>query len=182
MSSPASNLRQRSGKATQPSAAATPEQQQANCQDELTTMDKFNFYFAQHIGLVVSGIGIALLSFGYDKGWMHNTHLCLLCLAFCLVGLFFHEFRPYNVSKARHRAMSSQAAFEDSHDRLCAVHDCLWIMHTHAAQHFPCLALTNVSTSCSASPHMTTLLRHPMQASLFSTAAWPSSPCSLPPA
>lgn len=110
MSSPSSNLRQRTSKATQPSAAATPEQQQANCQDDLTTKDKVNFYFAQHIGLVVCAVGVGLLSFGYDKGWMHNTHLCLLCLAFCLVGLFFHEFRPYNAQQVMEEQQKAAAA------------------------------------------------------------------------
>ncbi len=61
-------------------------------------MDKLNWYFVQHVGLVFCVIGVALLALGYDKGWMHNTHLCLASLALCLVGLFFHEFRPYNVS------------------------------------------------------------------------------------
>lgn len=73
---------------------------QAVAQDELTTVDKVNFYFAQHVGLVFCGVGIGVLGFGYDKGWMHNTHLCLLCLVLCLIGLFFHEFRPFNVSQA----------------------------------------------------------------------------------
>lgn len=42
--------------------------------------------------------GVALLCCGYDKEWMHNTTLCLVSLGLCLVGMFFHEFRPFNVS------------------------------------------------------------------------------------
>jgi hypothetical protein len=63
-----------------------------------TLEQKLNFYFLQHMGLVCVIVGVALVYFGYDQGWMHNTTLLLLSLAICLVGLFFHEFRPYNVS------------------------------------------------------------------------------------
>jgi hypothetical protein len=42
--------------------------------------------------------GVALLCCGYDKEWMHNTMLCLVSLVLCLIGMFFHEFRPFNVS------------------------------------------------------------------------------------
>lgn len=61
-------------------------------------MEKVQFYVAQHVGLVICGGGVTLLGCGYDRGWMHNTHLCMLCLVFCLIGLLFHELRPYNVS------------------------------------------------------------------------------------
>eukprot|EP00878_Enallax_costatus_P026116 GHUV01027994.1.p1 GENE.GHUV01027994.1~~GHUV01027994.1.p1 ORF type:complete len:102 (-),score=19.84 GHUV01027994.1:376-681(-) len=68
--------------------------------DELTPMQLANYYFAQHIGLVCCIAGIALLWAGYDRDWMHNTHLCLLSLGLCLLGWFFHELRPFNVSLA----------------------------------------------------------------------------------
>lgn len=90
-------LRQR-GSRTAAASDTTPSQQQASAQEELTTKDKLHWYFAQHVGLVCCVIGVALLALGYDKGWMHNTHLCIASLGLCLVGLFFHEFRPYNVS------------------------------------------------------------------------------------
>lgn len=65
---------------------------------ELSLSDKLAFYTAQHIGLVLCALGVGLLALGYDKGLMHNTVLCLVSLGICLVGLFFHEFRPFNVS------------------------------------------------------------------------------------
>lgn len=82
---------------------AAPEQTVAEAkpvQDEapLTTMQLVNYYTAQYIGLVCCVLGIALLWAGYGRDWMHNTHLCLLCLGLCLLGYFFHELRPFNVS------------------------------------------------------------------------------------
>lgn len=51
--------------------------------------------FLQYGGLVFCVSGIALLAAGYGRGWMHDTHLTLLCVAFNLVGLFLHETRPF---------------------------------------------------------------------------------------
>lgn len=98
MSSQRTTLRQR-GKAAATATTAAPKEQQYKSEEEVTTWDRVQFYFAQHIGLVFCAIGIAVLALGYDKGWMHNTGLCWVCLVFCLIGLFFHEFRPYNVSE-----------------------------------------------------------------------------------
>lgn len=56
------------------------------------------FALLQHGGLLLCAAGIALLVAGYDAGWMHQTSLCLITLAFCLAGLAMHETRPVNVS------------------------------------------------------------------------------------
>lgn len=96
MGKQSATLRQRSSAAT--TATIAPEQQQYKSEEELTTWDKVNFYVAQYIGMVFCAAGIAVLACGYDKGWMHNTALCWVCLVLNLVGLFFHEFRPFNVS------------------------------------------------------------------------------------
>jgi hypothetical protein len=82
-------------------AAAAAEQQQQQQQDAeapITTAQWARYFAEQHGGAVFAVAGVALLCAGYDKGWMDNTVLCLVSLAICLVGLFFHEFRPYNVS------------------------------------------------------------------------------------
>lgn len=65
---------------------------------DLTPLQLVNYYVAQYIGSVLCVIGIALLMAGYDREWMHNTHLCLLSLGLCLIGWLFHELRPFNVS------------------------------------------------------------------------------------
>eukprot|EP00775_Hariotina_reticulata_P002614 gene2614-2915_t len=54
--------------------------------------------------------GIALLCFGYDKEWMHNTHLCLLSIVICLVGLIFHELRPFNSQRVHEEQQKAQQA------------------------------------------------------------------------
>jgi hypothetical protein len=59
------------------------------------------FAALQHCGLVLCALGIILLALGYDRGWMHNTQLSMVALAFCLLGLFFHETRPYKVGAPR---------------------------------------------------------------------------------
>lgn len=66
---------------------------------EVTFQEKLQFYFAQYIGLVIVLAAIALLAAGYGKEWMHDTMLCIICVALCLVGLFFHETRPWNLEK-----------------------------------------------------------------------------------
>lgn len=55
--------------------------------------------FYQHGGLALCVTGVALLWMGYGKGWMHDTQLTLLCVAFNLAGLFLHETRPFSVSR-----------------------------------------------------------------------------------
>jgi hypothetical protein len=67
-------------------APATPEQ-------------KVRFYIAQHSGLACVLLGLALVFFGYGRGYMHDTPLMLLALAICLLGLFFHELRPFSVEQ-----------------------------------------------------------------------------------
>jgi hypothetical protein len=59
-----------------------------------STRDYLRVAVLQHGGLALAAAGIALLCTGYDAGWMHNTHLCLLSLLLCLLGLFMHETRP----------------------------------------------------------------------------------------
>jgi FtsH-binding integral membrane protein len=100
-------IRQRGSSNT--TAADSPQQQQHQQQqsspalqykspEEVTTRDKLQFYVLQYIGLVFCAAGVAVLAGGYDRGWMPNTALCWVCLILCLIGLFFHEFRPFNVS------------------------------------------------------------------------------------
>jgi len=79
---------------------ATVQRDYAASTAEPTLNDKLQFYFAQHIGLVVTVFAIGLLWVGYGQGWMHDTHLCLLSLGLCLLGLFFHETRPWNLEDA----------------------------------------------------------------------------------
>lgn len=93
-------VRQRGGATTRAAAAAAAEaereqQPQSAGDEELSTSDRLVFYAAQHIGLVLCVAGVALLAAGYDRGWMDNARLSLASLALCLVGLFFHEFRPF---------------------------------------------------------------------------------------
>jgi len=75
---------------------ATVQRDDAAVAAEPTFNDKVQFYMAQYIGLLVTVFAIGLLWVGYGKGWMHDTHLCLLSLGLCLLGLFFHETRPFN--------------------------------------------------------------------------------------
>jgi len=111
MSKQTTVLRQRGGKAAATAtAAAAAAPVQAVAEDELTTADKINWYLAQHVGLVFCGAGVGVLGFGYDKGWMHNTHLCLLCLLLCLIGLFFHEFRPFNAQQIMEEEQKAASA------------------------------------------------------------------------
>ncbi|GBF96636.1 hypothetical protein Rsub_09382 [Raphidocelis subcapitata] len=59
-----------------------------------STADWVRFCALQHGGLALAAAGVALLVLGYDAGWMHPTHLCLLALVLCLLGLGMHETRP----------------------------------------------------------------------------------------
>lgn len=95
-------LRQRGSSTT---AADTPQQQQQQSpssqyksEEEVTIRDRVQFYVLQYIGLVFCAAGVGVLAGGYDRGWMGNTALCWVCLVLCLIGLLFHEFRPFNVS------------------------------------------------------------------------------------
>lgn len=87
--------RRRQGAAAGGAAAAQPSSAPAP-PGEPSALQRANFYFAQHVGLVCCVLGIGVIWAGYDAGWMHNTHLCLLGMGLCLLGLFFHELRPFN--------------------------------------------------------------------------------------
>jgi hypothetical protein len=101
------SIRQRGGVASQQAVAeAKPVQEDA----PLTTMELVNYYSAQYIGLVCCVLGIVLLWAGYDRDWMHNTHLSLLCLGICLLGYFFHELRPFNAQKIYEEKLEAQKA------------------------------------------------------------------------
>lgn len=79
-------------------AQSTQQQQTQQVSVPPSAPRDLNWYIAQYAGLVCVIIGPAILIYGYDKGWMNNTLLCWVCLGFCLLGLFFHEHRPFNVS------------------------------------------------------------------------------------
>ncbi|KAI8463987.1 MAG: hypothetical protein J3K34DRAFT_526560 [Monoraphidium minutum] len=81
----------RSAVAEQPPAALSAPAPEPKA----TTSDYVRFVSLQHGGLGLCAAGLGLLSVGYGRGWMHDTHLSLLALAFCLLGLFLHETRPY---------------------------------------------------------------------------------------
>jgi hypothetical protein len=58
-----------------------------------------SFYFWQHIGFVICSIFVFLLAYYYEEPPIGNkTHWCIVCLGGCVVGLLFHEFRPFKVS------------------------------------------------------------------------------------
>jgi hypothetical protein len=104
-SASAATTRQRGGSKAaaagrQPAASVQQSQQDASTSETLSVASHVNFYIAQYLGIALCALGIGLLAAGYDRGWMHNTTLTLLSLGVCLVGLFFHEFRPFNVSAA----------------------------------------------------------------------------------
>lgn len=55
-----------------------------------------SFYFWQHIGFVIAGFFVFLLAYYYEDPPIANkTNWCLVCLGGCLIGLLFHEFRPF---------------------------------------------------------------------------------------
>jgi hypothetical protein len=87
--SPAKSPGRGAKKAAPSSAAAAPSSASSSPRSPLAQA------FLQHGGLVFCVAGIALLAAGYGRGWMHDTHLTLLCVAFNLVGLFLHETRPF---------------------------------------------------------------------------------------
>jgi hypothetical protein len=106
----ATTRRQQQQQQQQPRARARGAQQHVVAQGAgPTNADYARFVTLQHGGLVLCVLGLALLACGYDAGWMHPTHLSILSLGLCLVGLFLHETRPYKVGDAASR----QAA--DSH-------------------------------------------------------------------
>lgn len=113
MAAAAASVRQRKKRsaadATGAPSASSPEGEQP--QVPLTPGQRANYYFSQHVGLAVAGGGIGLLCCGYGQGWMHDTHLCMLALALCCLGLFFHELRPFN----------AQALYEEKHKREAGV-------------------------------------------------------------
>ncbi|KAF6265660.1 hypothetical protein COO60DRAFT_866445 [Scenedesmus sp. NREL 46B-D3] len=106
-----STMRQRAGKAAVEHASPAAEATEA---EPATLWDQINFYVAQHMGLVWCIAGVVLLCFGYDKEWMHNTTLCLLSLGLCLVGMFFHEFRPFNAQQVYEEQQQQQKAASEA--------------------------------------------------------------------
>jgi hypothetical protein len=78
--------------------ASKPAVVRDEADDTPTVLDIMRFALLQHAGLVLCVFGLALLALGYDREWMHNTHLSMLSLVLCLIGLFFHETRPYKVT------------------------------------------------------------------------------------
>lgn len=56
----------------------------------------FSYYTAQYSGLVLGFLSIAVIYFGYDKGYMNNTLVCIVSAVFAAVGLILHELRPFN--------------------------------------------------------------------------------------
>jgi hypothetical protein len=65
-----------------------------------TTKLPLSFYFWQHIGFFIGLASVFSLVFWYESPPLPNkTHWCILCLGGCLLGLLFHEFRPFNVSE-----------------------------------------------------------------------------------
>jgi hypothetical protein len=72
-----------------------------------------SFYFWQHIGFVICLASVFALVLKYENPPIANkTHWTLLCFGGCLLGLLFHEFRPFSVGGAswpgRHRASACQ--------------------------------------------------------------------------
>ncbi|CAD7704529.1 unnamed protein product [Ostreobium quekettii] len=55
----------------------------------------FVFFLRQYLGFSLAVVAAALLIAGYDRGWMSNNQLSLLCLGIVLVGLLVHESRPF---------------------------------------------------------------------------------------
>ena len=70
-----------------------------------------SFYFWQHIGFVIGLASVFALVFWYESPPIPNkTHWSLLCLGGCLVGLLFHEFRPFKVWDYYEQQREQQAA------------------------------------------------------------------------
>jgi hypothetical protein len=57
------------------------------------------YYLSQYLGIGIATTAVVLMFVAYGKGWMNDTVLMLLVLALMLVALFFHELRPFNVSR-----------------------------------------------------------------------------------
>ena len=100
-------LQQRRAAVEAPAAAAEGG---AAAAPPATALDWARFAALQHGGLAVCIVGVLLLAFGYDAGWMHTTHLSLLSLALCLLGLALHETRPVKVGRGgEHLCRASRA-------------------------------------------------------------------------
>ncbi len=60
--------------------------------------ERASYIFAQYLGLVFALAGPLVLYLFYGQGYMSDTAVSLTCFALILIGLFFHETRPFNVS------------------------------------------------------------------------------------
>lgn len=58
----------------------------------------YKYYFRQYIGAIIALIATLMLMFGYDRGYMDNSHLVYLSLGITLIALFIHETRPFKVN------------------------------------------------------------------------------------
>lgn len=77
-----------------------------------TRWDYARFAALQHSGLALCVLGLALMACGYGRQWVHDTHLSLVSLALCLLGLFMHETRPYKVRAALGARGTFQGLFQ----------------------------------------------------------------------
>jgi hypothetical protein len=55
----------------------------------------------QHAGFVLGALSIFLTWYTWDEHNPNSVWRALACLCLCLVGLGFHEMRPFKVSGAR---------------------------------------------------------------------------------
>lgn len=61
---------------------------------------KLERFFFQYSGALLAVLSLFMLAYGYDKQWLHPTIWCLVWLGVALVGLFFHELRPFQLQEA----------------------------------------------------------------------------------
>jgi hypothetical protein len=94
-------------------APAAPQKQQQPAGPPPTALDYARFAVLQHGGLGLCAAGLALLCCGYGADWMHPTHLSLLSLVLCLLGLAMHETRPYKVCSRAPAALAPGGAPRD---------------------------------------------------------------------
>jgi hypothetical protein len=105
--------RRKQQRSSQPEQQQQPSAAAADAGPPPTLGDYARFAALQHGGLALCVFGVALLICGYDAGWMHSTTLSLICLGFCLLGLFMHETRPVSVSCLPLSPSSGSGLFDD---------------------------------------------------------------------